>query len=656
MSDIRPRNKMNVDLNVLNHLGIKLYNSIPAVISETVANAWNADAELVKIEVTKEFISISDDGHGMTGEDINEKYLKVGYQRRKDGMAKTPKGRDVLGRKGIGKLSLFSIANTIEIHSCNNDNISGLILNLTKIQESIEDQSGEYYPDPVQPSQIEITKGTRIIIRDLKKSTSLVPAALRRRLSRRISLIGRQGVEDRFEVQINGKNVTHEDREFYRRVEYLWTYGDLGKEVSKITKPKELFEHGVDGKFSGWIGTVSKSSDLLSEDGDNLNDIQIMVRGKVAQEHTLDKFGEDGLYARYIVGEIHADYLDDDEEEDIVTSSRQTLIEDDPRVIELFNSIRKELKNIQCKWSKLRSKEGVKEALTVPEVKDWFNTLGSDQKSKAEQLFGKINQLKLDFADKKPLFKYGVLAFESLKIRDSLSKLEKISEGDVAGYLKAYERHDDLEAQLYYEISKGRLNVIESFQELIDDNALEKDLQKYLFQHLWLLDPSWDRATSDPIMEKEIKNAVLNDEEFDGEYMKEIGRSDIQYRKSGGKHVIIELKRAGVITDTSTLYAQVSKYQRKLKQLLLNLQKTDQDYEIICVVGKDLRDWKEHNGREDSRKSLSAIQARVQTYSEMTDSARRAYIDYLNASEKAGKIYKVLEAIDTGLNENSEEQ
>ena len=105
--------RMTVDLNVLNHLGIKLYRSIPAVLSEAVANAWDADAELVEIDVTDDSIVITDDGHGMTTPDINSKFLNVGYQRRKEGKAKTLRGRAVLGRKGSGKLSLFSIADTI---------------------------------------------------------------------------------------------------------------------------------------------------------------------------------------------------------------------------------------------------------------------------------------------------------------------------------------------------------------------------------------------------------------------------------------------------------------------------------------------------------------------------------------------------------------
>jgi len=94
------------------------------------------------------------------------------------------------------------------------------------------------------------------------------------------------------------------------------------------------------------------------------------------------------------------------------------------------------------------------------------------------------------------------LAFEKLKLRDSLSRIENLSDNDFAGFMKAFEGHDELEAQLYYEISKGRLDLIKSFEALTEDDALEKILQKFLFQHLWLLDPSWDRSTAtDPVME-----------------------------------------------------------------------------------------------------------------------------------------------------------
>ena len=43
--------KMTLDRNVLKHLGIKLYSSVPAVLSEAVANAWDADADEVIIDI-----------------------------------------------------------------------------------------------------------------------------------------------------------------------------------------------------------------------------------------------------------------------------------------------------------------------------------------------------------------------------------------------------------------------------------------------------------------------------------------------------------------------------------------------------------------------------------------------------------------------------
>ena len=42
---------MTVDLNVLDHLAINLYSNIAAVLTEAVANAWDADAETVDIRI-----------------------------------------------------------------------------------------------------------------------------------------------------------------------------------------------------------------------------------------------------------------------------------------------------------------------------------------------------------------------------------------------------------------------------------------------------------------------------------------------------------------------------------------------------------------------------------------------------------------------------
>ena len=51
----------------------------------------------------------------------------------------------------------------------------------------------------------------------------------------------------------------------------------------------------------------------------------------MAQEDILEDFNEGGMYSKYLIGELHADFLDWDERDDIATSSRQKIMEGDPR-------------------------------------------------------------------------------------------------------------------------------------------------------------------------------------------------------------------------------------------------------------------------------------------------------------------------------------
>ena len=73
------RFELTISLNVLEHLGINLYSNIPSVLSETVANAWDADATLVTIEWDRPNgrIIIQDDGTGMSESEVNDRFLKA---------------------------------------------------------------------------------------------------------------------------------------------------------------------------------------------------------------------------------------------------------------------------------------------------------------------------------------------------------------------------------------------------------------------------------------------------------------------------------------------------------------------------------------------------------------------------------------------------
>lgn len=67
MSEKR-RLEMSISLNALEHLGMNLYSNVPSVLSEIVANAWDADATKVVIDLDRSAgkITIDDDGMGMS--------------------------------------------------------------------------------------------------------------------------------------------------------------------------------------------------------------------------------------------------------------------------------------------------------------------------------------------------------------------------------------------------------------------------------------------------------------------------------------------------------------------------------------------------------------------------------------------------------------
>lgn len=132
----------NISLSVLNHLGRNLYRNIVTVIGEAISNSWDADAKNVWIEIDREnnTMCVLDDGSGMTAEDFQNKFLKIGYSKRKDGNFKSASGRPYIGRKGIGKLALLSCAKRIHIATKTEDtDLIGGIIDNTGLDEAIRD-------------------------------------------------------------------------------------------------------------------------------------------------------------------------------------------------------------------------------------------------------------------------------------------------------------------------------------------------------------------------------------------------------------------------------------------------------------------------------------------------------------------------------------
>lgn len=62
---------------------------------------------------------------------------------------------------------------------------------------------------------------------------------------------------------------------------------------------------------------------------------------------------------------------------------------------------------------------------------------------------------------KKDIFKHGILAFESLKLKNELSALQDVQPDNLDIFLNVAGRLDSIEATYYYQIVKSRLAVIQ---------------------------------------------------------------------------------------------------------------------------------------------------------------------------------------------------
>ena len=618
---------MSISLNALEHLGINLYSNMPAVLSEIVANAWDADAKNVTVTVdkAKETITIEDDGTGMDRDGVVDRFLTVGFKRREVLGEDTPGGRKPMGRKGLGKLSIFSIAQIAEVYTIQLKERTAFKMDKEVIRKAISGNALKpYKPEELKSWPSDLRKGTRIVLSGLPKSLSgMTVEGLKRRVARRFSVIG---PKFNFKVTVNGTAIGPSDRAYHNAIEYLWVYGqqnDFVKSCKHLARDHEDRLQAIQAELksgislSGWIGSVSKPSQLKDEEGDNLNRLAVFMRGKMAQEDILDEFGQKEIYADYIIGELHCEELDLDDQVDAATSGRQSLKQDDPRFEALRRIVLSELRHIAGKWSDWRRSDGAKTAAAVPAVSAWLQNLQGDTKKKAERWIGRLNTIRSpDESDKKELLKASILAFESYRRKEELDRLENIKDENLEQILEIFQNIDDLELSYYGQIVKLRVQVIRTLQNKLKENDKELVLRDYIFEHLWLLDPGWERAKGTEHAETQVNEFLeKNSDELKGAEKK--ARIDIGYRTTGGKHVIVELKRASVAVPLDDLTKQIRKYRDGAKRILEKTSFKDWPIEIICLVGKPPPEWNDASGtgRKGVIESLKACCAFVSSSS-----------------------------------------
>ncbi len=659
---------MSVDLSVLESLGINLYSNAAAVLSELVANAYDADGTVVSIswKEDEKTVIVVDDGSGMTVDELNARFLTVGYKKRDvEGAISDRFKRPFMGRKGIGKLSVFSIAQTVTVYSTKDEESHGLRIKVEDLEECIRKREA-YHPEPIDVPDEYTDQGTTLVLSRLKsKRADLTVNALRKRLARRFDVLDETPPEKGgFKIEVNGKPIAWADRQELRMLEFIWEFGGeslpasaLPKDIKRFVLPEDKAGR-ADWKVRGWIGTARQPTDLTKDkEAGSLKNVIVLARKRPIQEGIIEKLDFSRIFGNYVTGQIEADFLDlDDGYEDIATSDRQRLIEDDERVLALQDLLRSSFVKAAEQWSKARPKREAKDILEkFPQLKKWVDDRPAGQHDPAEKMIGTIAALTLEKEnegqDRADLLRAGVLAFERVGLRKTSEDLDRLSGVTAENLLPLLGQQDAYEEALWGDIVRSRLEAIERFQGLTEDNEKERVLQEHLFKNLWLLDPAWERATGSEQMEQALHKIApgLFPEKPDGSEIK--GRLDISYATLSGRHVIVELKRYKTKLQADVLADQGVKYYDALESILKKQQVSEPDIEVIFVLGDPPGAAKKGKLSEAEyfESQFANSNGRFVLYDRLIASANNQYEEYLGASKQANTLNDLLKTLDPNL-------
>ena len=139
-SEIRKRTPIgdvpfSVSARVAMQLGRESISNSMVAILELVKNAYDADAETVKIrfgnlDKANPLLVIEDNGHGMTEQQLREGWLVIGTSNKLLSGQSSQKKRVLTGEKGLGRLGLDRLCEKTVVQSFSKEESSGLELEI----------------------------------------------------------------------------------------------------------------------------------------------------------------------------------------------------------------------------------------------------------------------------------------------------------------------------------------------------------------------------------------------------------------------------------------------------------------------------------------------------------------------------------------------
>lgn len=524
------------------HLGLQMYSGAVPAISELISNAYDAMAKNVWITIPTgrpiqqiDEIVVRDNGHGMNYKECNLLYLTVGINRRASGSewAKPYNGlkrRKVQGRKGIGKLAGFGIAERIEIRTVKVRQVSHFALDFNDITKSQSFADTQGYPPEVLSEDNSRTgekPGTAVTLSQLKISRAIEEEQFKRSLARRLLVLDKN-----FTVHVNGKAISRQEIPFQFRF------------------PKKTGTWGTDDLANGqqiqwWAGFCKDTIPDEEQRG-----FVVYVRGKLAQtpwffDLSGGVWGQHGM--QYLTGEVKADFLDD--AVDLIATDRGTIRWEDPLATPLKDWGRKKTRELLEAWTDKRRKaksrspkivQYLEQAEKLPERERKIFKAVVDRICAIPQL-DKDEEGK-DIADELVEFAYNALTNRSFL--DAIRRLNAASTDDLDQFSDILSEWDIIEAVNTAHLVRGRVEIIRKFAQMVKDKVPEKpDMQDYLRNHPWLIDPKWTMLHH----EKSLDNVLATRFKLSKTRTKAARQRLDFFCLGDGKYVahVVELKRSG---------------------------------------------------------------------------------------------------------------
>lgn len=656
--------EFQIAFGAVKHFGRNLYTSNPPAICELVANSWDAYAtECHLVTSENQSLLIYDNGIGMNEDEFENRYAISGQEknteiRRPQFLEKRP----YMGRKGIGKFSAFSLGDkyilytkseaekewkkiTLEYDKLIQGNLATIPIVVENKRDLLELEK-KYSVSNIS----QITSGTFIEIPDMKrKFTKTTRASIPKILSRRFSV----NISEKynFKLFIDLEEVDLKSHFYYNEVEYIYAFGYTEKEIKKkfrkITE-KEKFESKEieffkQNKIKGWIGTVSKTESLRVDDDLNSNGVIVYINGKLADENILSEIQNSTIANLYLIGEVEADFLQN-QGEDPVLSSRQGL----NREIDNVKLLQKELNTLRNdlikNWNKMRveRKDEEQEYLNILKREDKYKTMYENLSKNEQERVKKYLQKLFDGKqeESQQLIKYYASAVFSIVNSEKMSEVKiNVDDNEEQILAKFYELFDKtgINNALRTEANlKERLSIIEELRKSIDMLSKEKVFEKHLAKNIWLINPYWDIRQHTEITTQERIENLLTDGKIEG-------IMDIVVRVADEKYpIIIELKREKPTPYSapsgSMIIEQIRKYRRGILKILSEINPMDSDYQIddlkripsFYIVGSHST----HKLEKYDLKELHDQNIQLMTYDEIINKAYQLYNFDLEKMEK----------------------